>query len=80
MEALANIAGLLEGGGDGFIGGQLALPVSVADEVLSSAYLVTSLAATAFDPFSNYTCKTQVYTYTCMHANIHAYTLTSAVA
>ena len=53
MGALANVAGLLEGGGDGCIGSQLALPVSVADQALSLAYLVTSLAATAFIPFSN---------------------------
>ena len=53
MEALANVAGLLEGGGDGSIGRQFTLPVSVTDEASSLAYLVTSLAAIAFDPFSN---------------------------
>ena len=53
MEALANVAGLFEGGGYGCIGRQLTLSVRVAGEALCLAYLVTSLAATAFDPLSN---------------------------
>ena len=60
MKALANVASFIEGGGDGCIGGQLTLPVSVADQALSLACLVTSLAAIAFDPFS--ICSKDVHT------------------